>query len=171
MSRAREGLLLLLAWLALTGSLAPKNLVTGLGAVLLVLWLGPRDRVGPSHPSRPALALVRSVPAALRLALFVAVELVRSSAELGREALTPRPPAHPGIVAVPLAARTRLETALVAALVSLTPGTLAVELERQGEVPVLYVHAVASASPEAVRERIRASYERRVLELLRAGPS
>ncbi len=166
MSLPRRALLLLLVWTALRGGLEATDLVLGLGAVAVVIALSPRgDR--PLHPPRPLGTLLRRLPAALALAVLLAWELVRSSAALGREALAPKPRLHPGVVAVPLEARTPLEVSLVAALVTITPGSLSLEVDRSGERPVLYVHAFDAHDPAALRARVRATFEAPVLRVLR----
>lgn len=166
MSLTRRALLLLLAWTVLRGGLQATDLVLGAAAVAVVIALSPRgDR--PLHPPRPLRTLARRVPATLAFVALLAWELVRSSATLGREAVAARPRLHPGVVAVPLEARTPLEVSLVAALVTLTPGSLSLEVDRSGERPVLYVHAFDARDPEALRARVRATFEGPVLRVLR----
>jgi multicomponent Na+:H+ antiporter subunit E len=81
------------------------------------------------------------------------------------DVLTPRHTSRPGIVGVPLAARTDLEITLVANLVSLTPGTLSLDISEDRQT--LYVHVMFMDDIEAVRGQIKDGIERRVLEVLR----
>jgi multicomponent Na+:H+ antiporter subunit E len=64
-----------------------------------------------------------------------------------------------------LAARTDLEITLVANLVSLTPGTLSLDVSDDRRT--LYVHVMFMDDIEAVRGAIKDGIERRVLEVLR----
>lgn len=73
----------------------------------------------------------------------------------------------PGVVAIPLDARTDAEIALLANLITLTPGSVALDLSEDRRV--LYVHAmyIDGGDVEAYRRSIKEGLERRVLELLR----
>jgi multicomponent Na+:H+ antiporter subunit E len=68
-------------------------------------------------------------------------------------------------VAVPLDARTDAEIVLLANLITLTPGTLSLDLS--DDRTVLYVHAMYLTDPDELRREIKEGFERRVLEVLR----
>ena len=67
----------------------------------------------------------------------------------------------------PLDARTDVEIALLANLITLTPGSVSLDLSEDGRV--LYVHAmyIDGGDVEAYRRSVKEGLERRVLELLR----
>jgi len=88
-----------------------------------------------------------------------------SSLRVGTDILTPRHRARPGIVAVPLDARTDAEIALFANVVSLTPGSLSLEISP--DRTRLFVHAMFLDDPESFRRELKQGFERRVLELMR----
>jgi multicomponent Na+:H+ antiporter subunit E len=73
----------------------------------------------------------------------------------------------PGVVAIPLDARTDAEIALLANLITLTPGSVTLDLSEDRRV--LYVHAmyIDGGDVEAYRRSVKDGLERRVLELLR----
>jgi multicomponent Na+:H+ antiporter subunit E len=73
----------------------------------------------------------------------------------------------PGVVAIPLDARTDAEITLLANLITLTPGSVSLDLSEDRRV--LYVHAmyIDGGDVEAYRRSIKEGLERRVLELLR----
>lgn len=73
----------------------------------------------------------------------------------------------PGVVAIPLDARTDVEITLLANLITLTPGSVSLDLSEDRRV--LYVHAmyIDGGDVEAYRRSIKEGLERRVLELLR----
>lgn len=87
-----------------------------------------------------------------------------SSLRVARDVLSIRPDARPGIVAVPLRARSETEVLIVSSLVTLTPGTLSLDLSADGET--LYVHAMFLDEPDAMRAEIRDTLETPVLEAL-----
>jgi multicomponent Na+:H+ antiporter subunit E len=102
---------------------------------------------------------------AVRLALVFGYELVVSALEVTVEILRPRPRRRPEVVVLPLAARSDVEIALLASMITLTPGTLALDLteDRCG----LLVHALFAHEPGRVIERIQRTLERPLLEVLR----
>ena len=73
----------------------------------------------------------------------------------------------PGVVAIPLDARTDAEITLLANLITLTPGSVSLDLSEDRRV--LYVHAmyIDGGDVEAYRRSVKEGLERRVLELLR----
>lgn len=109
-------------------------------------------------------ALLRAV-ALLRLAGLIIVELVMSSLQVAWDAMTPRHRARPGIIALPLDARTDLEITVLANLICLTPGTLSLEVSDDRRF--LYLHAMFIDDPAESRRALKESMERRVLEALR----
>jgi multicomponent Na+:H+ antiporter subunit E len=116
-------------------------------------WPSPvtgRGRLTPSGLShRPAYASAPPFPDSLR-------------APLAGESYV-----CPGVVAIPLDARTDTEITLLANLITLTPGSVTLDLSEDRSV--LYVHAmyIDGGDVEAYRRSVKEGLERRVLELLR----
>lgn len=103
----------------------------------------------------------------LRLPMFIvrfAVDLLVANLQVASAVLAPRLDVHPGIVAVPTQLRGMRLVAL-ANYVTLTPGTISVDVSRDSSV--LYVHALDLSSPEALRAEV-AEVERRITEVF--GP-
>lgn len=148
-------LLLALLWGALSDSLTPAGLLTGFVLGALVLAVAERA-LGPARYLR---RLIRS----LVLAGVFLVELVRSSLQVAREVLTPRHRMRPAVLEVPLDLENETAIALLANLVSLTPGTLSVDVA--SDRSSLYVHAMYADDPDAVRRAIKRDFERRVREV------
>jgi multicomponent Na+:H+ antiporter subunit E len=84
-----------------------------------------------------------------------------------RAPLAPASYVCPGVVAIPLDARTDVEITLLANLITLTPGSVSLDLSEDRRV--LYVHAmyIDGGDVEAYRRSVKEGLERRVLELLR----
>ena len=91
---------------------------------------------------------------------------VPSAVRVARDVLSPRLRVRPGVVAVPLDARTDLEITLFANLVSLTPGTLSLDVSPDRRT--LYVHAMdlPDGDVEAWSRELKRT-EARVIGLLR----
>lgn len=149
-------LLLAGAWAALAGDFTLANLVIGYGLGFVALWV--------SQPLFPGDPYFLRVPRLVRLALIFMRELVLSSLRVARDVLSPIQTNRPGIVAVPLRARSETELLLVSSLVTLTPGTLSLDLSEDGTE--LYVHAMFVDDPEALRRDIIDTLEEPVLKAL-----
>ncbi|MGD8395313.1 MAG: Na+/H+ antiporter subunit E [Candidatus Eiseniibacteriota bacterium] len=152
-------------WVLLTGNAGPANLLAGVAmGIALLAWLrlGIGDPRDARHRSRRTV--LRKVPAAIGFLGFLVGELVLSSMRIAIDVLTPGPNRHPALVVVPLDVDSDLEIALLANLVSLTPGTLALEVSRDRRE--MLIHAMFAPDHEALRREIKDGYERRVKELL-----
>lgn len=150
-------LLLALGWCAVVGSFTLVDLAVGFVVGYLTLWL-VRPLYGPTRYFERFLLLPG-------LVLFFLRELVVSSLRVAWDVITPAVYSRPGIVAVPLDLQGDVEITLLANLVSLTPGTLSLEVaEDRG---TLYVHAMFADPPEAVRRGIKDGLERRIMEIMR----
>jgi len=149
--------LLALLWAAVAGSVDPAHLVVGFVVGYAVLWLA-RPVLGPT-------GYFSRLPRAVGFAGFFVWELVLSNLRVAWDVLTPSARRRPGVVAVPLDAETDAEITLLANLVTLTPGSLSLDVSPDRRV--LYVHGMFVDDPETFRREIKEGFERRVLELLR----
>jgi multicomponent Na+:H+ antiporter subunit E len=150
-------LILALVWAAVLGELSLGNLAAGFALGFGILWAGS-GLLGSSRYFEKSLRL-------LEFAAYFAGQLVLSSLRVAFDILTPRHRARPGIVAVPLEARSDAEITLLANLVSLTPGSLSLDVS--ADRSTLFVHVMFLDDPETCRSDIKQGFERRVLDLLR----
>jgi multicomponent Na+:H+ antiporter subunit E len=105
---------------------------------------------------------------ALVLAVAFFRDLVISSLQVARAVLAPRDISQPRFVTVPLLkARTGLEITMVANYITLTPGTLTVDVSPDRST--LLVHSLlAGETGDEVRADIQHGIERRVTRVTRA---
>jgi multicomponent Na+:H+ antiporter subunit E len=96
---------------------------------------------------------------------FFLGELVLSTVRVAWEVITPDRKRRPGIIVLPLDARTETEIAVLANLITLTPGTLSLDVSSDRRE--LYVHALFVDDPDQLRAELKQQFERRVLALLR----
>ncbi|MBM3129197.1 MAG: Na+/H+ antiporter subunit E [Chloroflexi bacterium] len=150
---------LALTWAALTGTFSLPNLLLGFGLGYAVLWL-VRSVVGPS-------SYFSKVPKALGFAVFFLWELILSNLRVAADVLTPRHHMQPRVLAIPLEARTNAEITLLANFISLTPGSLSLDVA--SDCRVLYVHVMYAADAELVRREIEQGLERRLLDVMRGA--
>jgi multicomponent Na+:H+ antiporter subunit E len=107
---------------------------------------------------------LRKIPLALGFLGFFTWELVRSSLQVAHDVVTPADRRRPAIICIDLDVTSDAEIALLANLVTLTPGTLALGLGEDRRT--LLVHAMFAPDPPRLRQQIKEGYERRVKELL-----
>jgi multicomponent Na+:H+ antiporter subunit E len=150
-------LLLALVWGAMTGVFTVPNLLLGYAFGFIVL-LSLRRIIPPSP-------YFTRIPTLLGFLGYYLVDLVRANLRVAYDVVTPPFHMQPSIIAVPLDARTDLEITLLSNLVTMTPGTLTVDISEDRRT--LYIHAMFAADPDEVRREIKDGLERRVLELLR----
>ncbi len=123
----------------------------------IALWL--------SKPLYRDTRYFEKLPKTIKLAGYFLKELAVSNLRVLWDVITPRHIHRPGIIGVPLAAQTDLEIFVVANLISLTPGTLSVDLSEDRKT--LYVHIMFLDNVETARADIKNGLERRVLEVMR----
>lgn len=92
-------------------------------------------------------------------------EIVRANLRVARDVVTRAHLSSPGILAISLEAKTPLEITLLANLITLTPGSMSLDVSPDRRT--LYVHEMFAADPEAARREIQNGLERRLLEVLR----
>jgi len=147
--------LLTIAWLLLTGSYGTANVLLGVVLSYLMLALALEPGQGRSY--------VHRLPAAVGLLVYFLVELVKANAQVAWEMIDPRHTMSPGIVAVPLDLESPFAITMLSNLITLTPGTLTLEVSADHKT--LYVHGMYVSDPDRFRAEIKQGFERRVKEV------
>ena len=157
MTGAIWNLLLGLAWVLLSGDFSGLNLLVGMvfGYIALLL-IEPQVDALKGYPAR--------VPRIIGFIGFFIKELVRANLRVAFDIVTPSWHMQPGVIALPLSARTEMEITIVANLISLTPGTLSLDVSDDRKV--LYIHAMFLDDEEELRRNLK-EMEHRALELFR----
>lgn len=151
---------LVVLWQVLWRDVSAANTVSGLVVAVLVTAVPlPLPRVAPGHKVRPFRLLV--------LLVRFAWLLVVANVTVAREIVTRRDSIRSGIVAVPLASSSPLVTTVLAGVITLTPGTLA--LEADPDRALLFVHVLHSRDVDAVRRDIE-HLQRLVLAAIEPPP-
>jgi multicomponent Na+:H+ antiporter subunit E len=133
-------------WVALWGNLSWANVLGGLAAALVLLGVyRVAASPAPAYPFRPI--------AALRFIGYFLLKLVEANLVLAWEVITPRNRINEGIVAVPIHGCSDGLITLVANAITLTPGTVTLEVHR--DPAVLYVHVLHLRDIEEVRREVR----------------
>jgi len=109
--------------------------------------------------------IIFKIPRALFLILYFLWEVVLANVRVAICVLSPLRNLKPGFVAIPLAAKTDAEITFLANMITLTPGTLTVDVSDDRKT--LYIHSIFAEDPKAVRDQIKHNFERRLLRVTR----
>jgi multicomponent Na+:H+ antiporter subunit E len=147
---------LALIW-ALAWGFTPENVL--IGFLLGYLLMSVTRRAFP-----PTSYFDKVGQLARLVALFVG-DFVVANLQIARLVLTPRLRFQPGIVAVPLDTRSDLEITLVSNLLTLTPGSLSLEVSPDRQV--LYVHGMDVVDGQDFVRKVKTTFEAPTLKVLR----
>lgn len=131
---------LLIFWIMLNGTLAAENITMG---ILVSLSISILFRNGLSFFTEFRATPQAFVAGVLYYAYFFR-ELVKSNFKLAAIVLSPSLPIKPGIVKVRTKLKSRMGRLMLANSITLTPGTLTVELDGEW----IYVHWVTVESTD-----------------------
>lgn len=141
---------LALVWCLLHNEMSLKQFVIGylLGAGIMLLF------IRLFHEE----IYFRKVELSLRLFFFFVKELLVANFAVAKKVLAPRISVRSGIIALPLELRGDIPITLLANMITLTPGTLSVDLSPDRKF--LFVHVLDIADPEEEKRKIKEGFER-----------
>ena len=146
----------LVLWLLLAGDISAGSLLIAVVlAIVLPLCAG---LLQPEH------ARLHRLSAILKLSGRVLRDIIASSIEVARQILGSEARIHPGFVWVPLDIRDLHGITALASIISLTPGTLSVELTDSRRF--LLVHCFDLKDGEGTIAGIKSRYESLLMEIL-----
>lgn len=152
-------LLLAIFWAAISGEFNTRNLLAGFLIGFIVLLAAGR-----------ALGIGTYFFKARRLLVLIGMiiaELIKSSLKIAFDIVTPTHHMRPGIIKVKLDARTSAEITMFSNLLSLTPGTLSLDISDDEKYLYVHVMYIPEEDLEVVKAKIKSKFEQQVLELLR----
>ncbi|MCC2600091.1 Na+/H+ antiporter subunit E [Sphingobacterium sp. FBM7-1] len=150
-------LLLSAIWVALTGSLYYTNFLFGFLLGFFILWIMNRTEADQRYFYR--------VPKIIGFAFYFLYEIVKANIQVAFDVITPKYFFKPGIVKYPMRARTDFEINLLSTMISLTPGTLIVDIS--DDKKTIYIHVMYLTDPETFVRQTQTGLERRLLAILR----
>jgi multicomponent Na+:H+ antiporter subunit E len=151
-------ILLSMIWIALTGSLAISNFVFGFALSFLIMWV-----VKSGDVEQKKYFVV--IPRVISFVFYFLYELIKANIQVAYDVITPKFYMTPGIVCVPLDAKTDIEITLLANIISLTPGTLSLDVSDDRKV--LYVHSMYIRDKDEFIREIKSGFERKLLQIMR----
>lgn len=151
----RLALSLFIMWLLLTQSFSPGQIL--LGTIVAILATHAMAAL------RPERSVAGPLRAGLRLAGRVVVDIVRSNFAVAGIVLFPRQERVAGFVRLPLQLRDRNGLAVLALIITATPGTIWVQFDRGSGT--LLVHVLDLIDEAAWISLIKRRYEAPLMEI------
>ncbi|MCT1529617.1 Na+/H+ antiporter subunit E [Sphingobacterium daejeonense] len=150
-------LLLSFIWVALTGSLFYSNFIFGYLLGFGVLWIMNRNETDQRYFYR--------VPKIISFFFFFLYELIKANVQVAYDVITPKYFFKPGIVRYPVNTTTDFEINILATFISLTPGTLIIDIS--DDKKAIYIHVMYLKDEEQFIRTLKTGVERKLLEILR----
>lgn len=150
-------LVLAVVWVALSGSFSIATLLVGFVVGYFTLWA--------MQPLFPSSRYCSKLLGLLHLAAFFLWELLVSSLKVAWSVFTPLRHSRPGVISVPLDVTSDTEITVLGNLISLTPGSLSLDVSEDRKH--LVVHAMFIDDSDDFRREVKKGMEHRVREALR----
>ncbi|RYF78083.1 MAG: Na+/H+ antiporter subunit E [Chitinophagaceae bacterium] len=150
-------IMLTLVWTALTGTFTYINLLFGFIVSFFVLWIISRN-----SPDRRYFTIAFKI---ISFFFYFLYEMLKANFQVAYEVVTSNLHMKPGFVKMELEARTELEITLLANLISLTPGTLVIDVSDDRKV--MYIHGMYLEDREKFIESIKDGLEKPLLSIMR----
>ena len=143
-------------WVFITGIFTAVNMIVGFALAFVALYV-PRHIWGDTH-------YFRRTGGILRLFWVFLYELAVSGFTVAWLVFQPRMRFKSAIVDIPLDTESELEVTVFANLISLTPGTLSLDVS--DDQRALYVHVMDCGDAESERHDMKQTFERNIREAL-----
>jgi multicomponent K+:H+ antiporter subunit E len=148
-------LMLLVVWLLMNNSMSPGQILLGLIFALLI-------PLGTSSMRKKQPTLKKPLSAAKYLLMLMG-DIIVSNVEVAIQVLGPVRKITPGFIAVPLDITQDLPITLLASSISLTPGTVSIEVSEDKRW--LYVHVLNLVDEADTIANIKQRYESPLKEI------
>lgn len=148
---------LTIIWVALTGNFAFSNYIFGFVLSFFILWIISKENKESNY--------FTLVPKIIGFVFYFLYELVKANLQVAYEVSTPYLKMKPGIVMVPLDIQSDIGITLLANMISLTPGTLSLDVSNDKKV--LFVHAMYVTDKDEFIRGIKNGFEKRLLDILK----
>jgi len=97
--------------------------------------------------------------------IYYLTEMIKANILIATDILSPRPKMTPGLLKVKLEVESDHEILSLFNLISMTPGTLSIDLS--DDKKFIYIHAWHVKDVDAFKENLKNTLEKRVLEVYR----
>lgn len=132
-----------------------KNFILCFGLVFIGISIFGLFKREWSYPKKTFLLI--------KFALFILWEMVIANLRVAREVLAPKVKMRPGVVRIPLKFTNDIEITILANLISLTPGTLTLDVSDDRRY--IYIHAMFIYDIEQLNQYLEIKYEKPLMQL------
>lgn len=157
MNQLLLNILLAISWMLLVGELDAETFIEGAVIGYLILWISKSALGGTIYFSK--------IPKIIMFVFYFLKEIIIANLKVAFDIITPKNYMKPGIIAFPLDVKTDIEITLFTNLLSLTPGTLSLDVS--SDKKTLYVHALYVQNSDIFKAELKNGLEKRLLEVLR----
>lgn len=105
----------------------------------------------------------QKVVRAFRFLIYFLYELTKANLRVAHDVITPTDYSTPGIIAIPLDVKSDVEITLLSIVISLTPGTLTLDVSPDKKW--IYVHFMFIDDLEQAKKNIKEGFEKQIIEL------
>ena len=156
-NRFLANLLLTFIWLALTGNFTYSNFLFGFLLSYFILSVVTRGKRRARY--------FRLLPKVIAFIFYFLWELLKANLQVAYEVMTPGYHMTPAIIKYPLKVQSDLQITFLANLITLTPGTLSLDVS--DDKKVMYIHTMYLKDRESFINGIKNGFEKRILEIVR----
>lgn len=107
------------------------------------------------------------LPKVLNLIFYFIKELLIANMRVSWEVITPVFNMQPAVIAYPLESKTDMEITLLANIISLTPGTLTIDISEDKKILYFHTMYVDHNDLEKIKSNIRNGFEKKILAITR----
>jgi multicomponent Na+:H+ antiporter subunit E len=140
-----------------TGTLTEENFIFGFlisFGILYIITINKQDR-----------KYFTIIPKLVSFFLFMFWEIIKTNLVTVKESLYAKSKLKPAVVKVPLTVESDLEITILAIMVSVTPGTLVMDIS--DDKKVMYVHVMHVGNKKDFIDEVKNKFEKRLLEILK----
>ncbi|MCF6325326.1 MAG: Na+/H+ antiporter subunit E [Gammaproteobacteria bacterium] len=148
-------LVLLVVWLLLNNTLSAGHILLGSLIALILPWATAGFWAEQLHLHKPGLAM--------RFLLLVLWDITVANIQVAKLILNPRRKLRPAFIHYPLEINNDFAITVLAATISLTPGTVSIDVN--GDHSVLLLHSLDVDDEDALIAEIKARYEAPIKEI------
>ncbi len=152
--------LLGIVWCFVSGDLSIINFI--IGAFLGFFIIHSMKKIYPAEKKVTIKDYILRIYKVLIYLSILMVEITKASILIAKVILRPKLDIKPGVIEFPLRASKDVSVTAIANTISLTPGTLTIDVS--DDMTKLYVHSIDVSDPQALRESIRNHLEKYVVE-------
>ncbi|MDN5270902.1 Na+/H+ antiporter subunit E [Chloroflexus sp. MS-CIW-1] len=163
-------LVLTMTWMALQSSFTLADLIVGLLVSSAIVAMARNFLSIPFvntdlHPQQRDRTFIRLALKWVAFIGFALWSILKANIDMARIVLFRRvDDIRPGIIAIPLDVKSDAGITVLANLITLTPGTVSLDVATDRRT--IYIHCIDVHDADAIRNDIKQQFERRVMELL-----